>query len=609
MYMFYKWFRLVSLPIIWGVCIFILAQGDFARAEAVPKSADEKTEKPAASAEKTPEVKPSIGNYLAGRFAETQGDTKNGLQYIEEEVKKDPENKKKLGSLYRMYLQAGMIEKALPLAQKLVGTDVVENANEFSPEMLLLLDSTKKQDYAKAQEYLAKLPRTGFNSILLPIFGVWLNFGEGKIKTVVGIRDVAPDPKTELPHATLSAAYINDLAGFTDEARANFEDALKDERLQSLRLVQAAVNFYLRHDQRDQAEAKAKQYIDSHGDSLLVKAVLALPEKGAKPQPLVKTPADGMAETLFVIASMFHGVRAPADEVAILHFALYLRPEFPEARFLLAGTYETMEEYASAIASYEAISKDSIYYSRGKIRALYDESELGPEKLESAVSKLSQMAQENPKDTEALLAKGDILRMRNRFKDAYDAYSEAIARVANPDKTHWFLYFSRGACQERLGKWDDAEADMKKALALSPNEPEVLNYLGYSWLIKRKNLDEAKKMIETAYEARPEDVHIIDSMGFSLYLSGDYASAQEYYQQALERTPDDPTVNDHLGDAYWQLGKKTEARFQWNRALLQEKDETEKRAIQQKLDKGIPLKAARAVTGREKNAIVLPADE
>jgi Flp pilus assembly protein TadD len=241
---------------------------------------------------------------------------------------------------------------------------------------------------------------------------------------------------------------------------------------------------------------------------------------------------------------------------------------------------------------------------------LYDESELSDKHVDEAIRKLSVLSDEMPGDIDAILARGDILRIHNRYKEAVEAYSTAAGRVKKLEKQHWVLFFSRGACYERLGQWTEAEADLKKALELSPGEPEALNYLGYSWLTKNQNLVEARKMIESAYEARPEDPHIIDSMGYALYIGADYGSAAEYFQQALERTPDDPVVNDHLGDTYWKLGRKTEAKYQWNRALANEKDEAVRHQISEKLEKGIPQKASEAhATNDKKDIIQLPPDE
>lgn len=581
----------------------------------VPKAQESAPEAPEGADIDTPEVAeqdepeagpkaPPLGHYLAGRFAESQGDTQNGLKYVEEAYKKDPSNQETMASLYRMYVLSGNLDKAKPIAEKLLGAKVVDETSEFSPEMFLALTAAKSGDLAKANKYLASVPKAGFNNILTPLLAAWLKYGGGGIKQPLDIKEVTTDPRLALPHVYMHAGLINDLAGFKDKAREYYEVAVKDKSTQPFRAVEVLVNFYGRIGDKAAQKKLVDSYIESHGESFLAKELLVNASNRKDPGLLAENMQQGIAEVFYTLANIFHGVRAPADEIATLHFALYMRPNFPAAQFLLANAHELAEDHQTAINVYKTIDPNSPYFIRGRIRSLYDESELSSAHVDEAVKKLSVLAEEMPKDIDALLAKGDILRIHDRHKEAIEAYTAAEARIVGLEESqHWILFFSRGACFERLGQWQQAELDLKKALKLSPTEPEVLNYLGYTWLTRRENLDEAKKMIESAYEARPEDPHIIDSMGYSLYVTGDFASAAEYFQQALERIPDDPTVNDHLGDTYWKLGRKNEARFQWNRALSNEKDEAVKQQISEKLQKGLADHTSARIIENKKEAV------
>lgn len=578
--------------------------------EATDEEADDAAVAEAGKADKAEEEgKGRLGSFLMGKFAETQGDTQNGVRFVEEALKNDPNNKKTMASLYRMYVLSGRLEEALPLAEKLQGSKVVEEGREYLPEMLLVLGAVKKGDYTQAQRYLGSIPKTGLNSILVPLLDVWVKQAKGDIHNPVQVKDVITDERLVLPQVYLNLAFLNDAAGQIPQALSYYEQATKADGGQPFRAVEALANLYARTGEEEKRNLLVQGYLQNHGDSALVHDVLTATAL-AKPQPLVKDAREGMAEAFYTLANMFHGVRATSDEIAILHFALFLRPDYPAAQFLLANAQELAEDYQAAIDVYAKIDPASVYFARGKIRSLYDKSEMGPEQVEAALAGLTTLANEHPEDEDALMAKGDILRTHARYHDALAVYTAATARVAHPGQQHWILYFSRGACYERLGHWKEAEADMKKALALSPNEPDVLNYLGYSWLSKKIHVAEAKKMVEAAYEARPEDPHIMDSMGYALYVTGDFTSAQEYFQQALERTPNDATVNEHLGDTYWQLGHKTEARFQWNQALVNQSDAEEKRAIARKIEKGIALRSsAHAAADDKKDGIELPADE
>ena len=147
------------------------------------------------------------------------------------------------------------------------------------------------------------------------------------------------------------------------------------------------------------------------------------------------------------------------------------------------------------------------------------------------------------------------------------AYDAAIALVPDPQPVHWVLYYTRGISNERAGNWPAAEADFREALVLSPDQPMVLNYLGYSLVEQGRDLDEALDMIERAVAGQPDDGYITDSLGWVLYRMGRYEEAVPHMLRAVELTPDDPIINDHLGDVLWKVGRIREAEFQWRRAL------------------------------------------
>ena len=199
------------------------------------------------------------------------------------------------------------------------------------------------------------------------------------------------------------------------------------------------------------------------------------------------------------------------------------------------------------------------------------------------------MAAKEPNWASAEIQLGDLLRGQKRFSEAADAYNEAIKRLkAAGLPARWTLYYSRGIAYERSGQWNLAEADLEHALELKPDQPLVLNYLGYSWIDRGEKLDRGLKMIEKAVALRPEDGYIVDSLGWAHYRLGDYPSAVEYLEKAVELVPEDPTINDHLGDAYWKSGRVTEARYQWRQALQFEPDKEDVKPIEAKLDRGLP---------------------
>ena len=183
---------------------------------------------------------------------------------------------------------------------------------------------------------------------------------------------------------------------------------------------------------------------------------------------------------------------------------------------------------------------------------------------------------------------GNMLRGRKQFSEAAENYSKAIALIPKIEKDNWDQFYSRAVCYERLGKWDKAEPDFKKALELSPNEPLILNYLGYSWVDRNENVPEALALIKKAVELKPEDGYYIDSLGWAYFRLGRFDEAVEQLERAVELKAEDPTINDHLGDAYWRAGRKLEAQFQWSTALVSKPEPEEIPKLQAKMKDGLP---------------------
>ena len=197
------------------------------------------------------------------------------------------------------------------------------------------------------------------------------------------------------------------------------------------------------------------------------------------------------------------------------------------------------------------------------------------------------MVEERTERTDALTTLGDLFRSKKRFSESVEAYDAAIARIGSIEPRHWRLLFSRGISLERSKNWPRAEKDFLAAMELSPNEPYLLNYLGYSWVDQGIKLKRALGLIERAVELEPQSGAIVDSLGWALYRMGDYDGAVEKLERAAELEPLDPTVNDHLGDAYWRVGRRNEASFQWRRTLELDPEPDQVKIIEGKIARGL----------------------
>ena len=318
----------------------------------------------------------------------------------------------------------------------------------------------------------------------------------------------------------------------------------------------------------------------------IVEGALADLAAGRPLDPIIRNAKDGAAEVLYGLGGA--GSRQ-GDELAALIYlrlALYLRPDHALAAVTVADLYEQLKQSQSAIDAYEMVPDGSPMRASANIQAGLSLDALG--RSDDAIKRLQDIVAANPKDIDALSALGSLQRSAKNFADAAQTYDKAIALLDKPDRSNWTLFYFRAICFERTKQWPKAEADFKKALELFPDQPLVLNYLGYSWVDQGVNLDEAFKMLRRAVDLRPTDGYVVDSLGWANFKLGHYDEATRELEKAIELKPADPVVNDHLGDAYWRMGRKLDAHFQWNHARDMGPEPEDLPAILKKIDSGLP---------------------
>ena len=252
---------------------------------------------------------------------------------------------------------------------------------------------------------------------------------------------------------------------------------------------------------------------------------------------------------------------------------------------LLGDLLESDDRLEPAMAVYSSIDRKSAFSwpARNRVASILDRLE----RTEEALKHLRRMASEREKDAGPSINLADILRSHDRFAEAVKAYDQAFERIPVLEPRHWTLLYARGISLERSNRWPKAETDFLEALKLKPDQPYVLNYLGYSWIEKGSNLERAQEMIRKAAELRPNDGYIIDSLGWAQYKLGNFEKAVSHLERAVELRPQDPIINDHLGDAYWRVGRRREAGFQWQRSLTLDAEDDLAAKIGEKLEKGL----------------------
>jgi tetratricopeptide (TPR) repeat protein len=312
-------------------------------------------------------------------------------------------------------------------------------------------------------------------------------------------------------------------------------------------------------------------------------------KKGESLPLLVDTAQAGAAEVLYGLGAALgrreEELSLANRGLAYLQLALHLEPQQVLALLSIADLHEAMKNPAAAIKVYERIPEDSVLKRNADIQLALDLDAL--ERTDDAKKQLEKLISNRPDDLEAVLALGNILRDRKQYAECAEVYGKAIALIPKPERANWTIFYFRGICYERAKQWPKAEADLKKALELFPDQPHVLNYLGYSWVDQGVNLDEGMRMVKRSVEQRPDDGYIVDSLGWAYERIGNYEEAVKHLERAVELKPMDPTINDHLGDVYWKVGRRLEARFQWTHARDLKPDRSELEKIEQKLKVGL----------------------
>jgi tetratricopeptide (TPR) repeat protein len=521
------------------------------------------------------------GSYLAARHAGTERDSATAAAYYLNVLKSDPRNAELLSRTFLSVLTEGDIEEAARLADRVVQVD----RNDRIARLVLGVRALKQKQYTLARQDFAQSIRGPVTDLTATLLTAWAYAGAGDTHSAIDALDRLSGPDWYGIFKDVHAALILDLAGNKKDAAKRYERAYKADAV-AVRNVQAYGRFLSRNASKDDALKIYAEFAKTVPNHPVIEEEVKAINAGEKLPPLVDSAQAGAAEALYGLGSSI-GRRGGEDLALVyLHLALYLEPNHQMALLSLADLYEALKKPDLAIKIYDKIPQSSALHRNAEIQIASDLDAL--ERTDEAKKRLEKLLVDHPNDNESILALANILRGRKEFGECADIYSKALANIPTPEKPNWVIFYFRGICYERSKQWPLAEADLKKALELFPDQPLVLNYLGYSWIDQGVKLDEGMNMIRRAVEQRPDDGYIVDSLGWANFRIGNYDEAVKDLERAVELKPEDPTINDHLGDAYWRVGRVLEARFQWTHArdLKPEPDDLPK--IEAKLKSGLP---------------------
>lgn len=513
------------------------------------------------------------GNYLAGRFAQDQSDLGEASKYLQRALAEDPENSELLQRTYLSMAAAGQLKAAGAVAQRLLTYD-----GEASVAALMVAEQQAKDGNWKAVEAtVSGLPKRGLNTFMMPLVIGWAKVGQGNFDAALeAIAPLAQNSNYAALH-DFHAALINDLADRRKAAEQYYRSTLAGTGGSTLRTTEAAMAFFRRIGQPEKADEMLAHYLQEHPESSMI-------GDGSGRERVVDSAADGLAEVFFDAAGSLRQGRVSDLGLIFARMAVDLHPDFPLAQVMVADLLQGLGRLRDANAVFQEINPSSSVYWSAQLRIAANFDDL--DEVDAATRTLESLAAQHADRPEALITLGDVLRRHKRWTEAVTAYDRALAVLGQPRPEYWGIFYSRGIALERSKQWTRAESDFLRALELQPDEPHVLNYLGYSWIEQGINLAQAKVMIEKAVAQLPKDGYIIDSLGWAFFRSGDYVTAVDVLERAVELHPEDAAINDHLGDALSKVGREEEARFQWQRALISDPEPELKQELERKLGGG-----------------------
>ena len=524
------------------------------------------------------------GSYLAARVALTDRDTQNAVRHYRRALALDPTNAKLRQDAFLTLITNGDFAEAMEVAKTLP-----KDAAPGVVRLATAVDRLRAKDTAGAVKELDRNWNGALDRLISGLVLAWAHQGAGDTDEALDTLDGLRGPAWFDLFVDYHGGLVALAADRNEEAlkrlkRAAGSDAMRGAPKTAAHVVEALSIAHARLGQFEQAlEAVEEEAVRQPGP-LMRNLAMRLREKAVPPFAITSAQR-GAAEVLRNIGSAIG--RQGGYQFAGIYFQLAdaLAPNMDTVSLALAEYYDQSGALKRANAAFEAIPASSPFRRIARLEQALNLDEL--DKLDEARAALDKLLEEDPDDLVTTLSYGAVLARHELFADAAKLYERAIARIDEPEAIHWSLFYRQGIAYERTKRWPEAEKAFKQALELFPNEPRVLNYLGYSWIDMNMNLEEGLKMIETAVSLRPRDGYIVDSLGWAFYRLGRYEDAVRELERAVELRPADPTINDHLGDALWRADRKLEAVYQWNHALALDPEADQEQIIRDKVRNGL----------------------
>ncbi len=508
----------------------------------------------------------ATGSYLAGLFAYEDGNKKQAEDFLEHSLESNPQNIIVLNQNLQITLENGDIENAVTLSNRAIKYD----PSSFWGRLTLGIKHMKLGEHEKAYNHIKQIRNDPIKyGPIVSIAESWSLAGMGKkeeaFKTIGQLKHFVSYKVLHHIHKSLLHSY------FKEEKKAQSEIKKALSLLKSKRLYVLIDQFFHIKENAENSN-EPTDALAQKPDQFFANYHLTSKEIDIH---------DVMVEGFYDITLMLIDGLNLNTAIIFNNYGLYYKPNDEGLLLMAASLYSKANQYEKALESLENIPQDTAFYLRGQ---LIKADILKAQKDEKSLVRLVETLEEkHPQNLQVPLLLADYYRTEKSYEKALTIYKRILKDVDQINRQHVPILFGRGIVLERLGKWKEAEEDLIKSLELYPDQPDILNYLGYSWIDRNINLEEGEKLLKKAVKLAPNNGYILDSLGWSYYKTKKFDKAIKYLEKAVEYVPNDAVITDHLADAYLAGGRQKEAIFQWNRALSFDPDEDLRQEIQEKI--------------------------
>ena len=524
-----------------------------------------------------------LTNYFSGIIAYENKNNTDALKFFN--ASKILINKH--DSYLKRYVYSLVLENKVAQAINIINNSKDKNNIDFfNAYILLAVDSLKKNNFKKADEYLTQSlkfqDQRRFNLVISETLRQYVyTFKNKKI-----LSNKQNFGNLSLIAQTFQKCYLQE-----NNTGSFFLNLINNQQGDYSRYIFFYINYLIENKKIDEARAVAEQLEYINSTLLLAQSKSWIDNNKFKEFNKIfkcNNHNDVVSEFLFLISNLYSSQDDFEKSNFYLNLSSYLNPKFTFNLSLVAENFYLNKEYDKVKTVLKNFNKDNefYYWFRIKKETQIIIKEKGYEDgINFISSKFNKIDDPNLK---IVFDVANFYKNSKKYEKAIDYYTQIISSLGNETDIKSDLLYRRGGSYERLGNYEKSDEDLLHSLIINPDDAYVLNYLAYSWLERDYKIDEAFKMLEKAYASRSNDPYIIDSIGWAYYLIDNYVEAEKYLKRAVELMPQDPTVNDHYGDILWKLNRKIQARYFWKNVLsLDDTDEEIRENVNIKMIEGL----------------------